>query len=184
MLLPYSNRSAAAEAPLLTPGFQNKGSSQRPVQKIFEFPQESSDNIKPEIAKPHQAPSYRLYTRNFFCYMMTQMAISVFAVTAYAICTLAMSHNVCRYDKSYYPETSQDDLHDNPDHYPNVTTPMQLSFIFGLLIHVGLFVVDIFLEPSLRFLVRPKANQNVNDPLAADIIDDKKIQEKKQAQIG
>ncbi len=131
--------------------------------------------MKSEMAKPQQAIPYRLYMRNFFCYMMTQMAISVFAVTAYAICTLAMSHNVCRYDKSYYPETSKDDLHENPDHYPNVTTPMQLSFIFGLLIHLGLFVVDVFLEPTLRFLVRAKASGNENDQNVSDPIT-KKLQ--------
>ena len=91
------------------------------------------------------------------------MSISVLAVSAYSICTFAMSHNVCRYDKSFYPEAPSHEIFDDPNQYPNVTTPVELSFIFGLVIHVALFIVDVFMVPYLRFYSRADMKDSDQD---------------------
>ena len=65
-------------------------------------------------------------------------------IIGYSVVTFAMRHPECRYDNG-----SGDDS--EPNELPNVTIPITLSLIVGLLLHVTLFVSDVFLESHLRF---------------------------------
>lgn len=43
-----------------------------------------------------------LYLTNFMTYWMTQTLLSVVFITGYAILSIVMEHNVCRFDRAVY----------------------------------------------------------------------------------
>ena len=91
--------------------------------------------------------------------------LSVAAVTFYAILTLAMGHNECRFDKPPPPPDDDDDEEEDdpkitdPAKLPNVTSTVQLCFMVGLSLHVLLFFVVIFFETHWRYYLGERSKQ-------------------------
>ena len=81
------------------------------------------------------------------------MFISVGMVSCYAIVVFTMDHNTCNFDLSEY-ETGRPDLpiYENIRNAPNITKTVQLTFIIGLILHAFLFILNVFVEPYLRFV--------------------------------
>ena len=106
------------------------------------------------ISQRNQKPSknpFVLFIMNFMTYWIVQTLLSVVLVTGYAILSLVMEHNVCRFDKSQYFDDPWLEVHDDPEKYPNVTITVQICFIVGLILHVLLFFLNVFYEPHFRF---------------------------------
>ena len=74
-------------------------------------------------------------------------------VTGYAILSLVMEHNVCRFNRADYEDDpdAKFPIHDDPEKYPDVTPTLQLCFIIGLTLHSLLFILGVYFEPHFRY---------------------------------
>ena len=80
------------------------------------------------------------------------MFVSVGMLSCYAIVVFTMDHNRCNFDLSEY-ETGRLDLpiYENIRDAPDITKTVELTFIIGLILHVFLFILNVFVDPFVRF---------------------------------
>lgn len=91
-----------------------------------------------------------------------QLCLSVVLVTIYILLTFVMGHNECRYDSAFYADPEDDEVKPKKlEDQPNVTTTIQICFMAGLVLHVLIFFINIYFEPSWRYYTG-KNNQKDN----------------------
>ena len=70
------------------------------------------------ISEENKKPSTNLvvlWLTNFTTYWTVQTLLSVVLVTGYAIASIVMEHNVCRFDKAEYVDDPMLPAYDDPD---------------------------------------------------------------------